>query len=284
MSSEADVRCIAMTGICAGRRGDVSLGDVIFADRLWSYDAGKKSVKSGVERFQGDQIQYSIPKTIHQRMQDLKIDETSWPIQRPELPGSPPFKIHVAPIGTGAAVVQDKNIFDYLSDDGMRKVLGIDMEASALGAIGSFIGIPAIVAKAVSDFADDDKDDRFRHFASQASAQCMVQLLKNCADLIVKEDSCNSVISESYSDEDLIGFLAEEYPEPINARTVWRKAGGSNGDVANFSRPKDMWNDLWRRSCNGAIVTPSNLVQELVKDYPENPILKFYLQKICIEN
>ena len=33
--------CVAMCGICAGKRGDVALGDVIVADRLYSYDHGK---------------------------------------------------------------------------------------------------------------------------------------------------------------------------------------------------------------------------------------------------
>jgi nucleoside phosphorylase len=36
-----DVRCLAMCGVCGGRRGEVTLGDVIVADRLWTYDAGK---------------------------------------------------------------------------------------------------------------------------------------------------------------------------------------------------------------------------------------------------
>ncbi|MCC6559707.1 MAG: phosphorylase, partial [Polyangiaceae bacterium] len=35
------VRCLAMCGVCAGRRGDVELGDVIIADRMWTYDTGK---------------------------------------------------------------------------------------------------------------------------------------------------------------------------------------------------------------------------------------------------
>src|SRR4051812_5133660 len=30
--------CIGMCGVCAGRRGSVELGDVIVADRLWTYD------------------------------------------------------------------------------------------------------------------------------------------------------------------------------------------------------------------------------------------------------
>ena len=36
-----DPACLAMCGICAGNRKDVSLGDVIVADRVYSYDDGK---------------------------------------------------------------------------------------------------------------------------------------------------------------------------------------------------------------------------------------------------
>jgi hypothetical protein len=39
------VRCLAMCGVCAGRRGEVELGDVIIADRLWQYDTGKHKVE-----------------------------------------------------------------------------------------------------------------------------------------------------------------------------------------------------------------------------------------------
>src|SRR5262249_35850478 len=41
-----DVRCLAMCGVCAGRRGDVALGDVIIADRVWQYDAGKRKAET----------------------------------------------------------------------------------------------------------------------------------------------------------------------------------------------------------------------------------------------
>ncbi len=39
--------CLAMSGVCAGRRGKVCLGDVIFGKQLWSYDAGKTTVENG---------------------------------------------------------------------------------------------------------------------------------------------------------------------------------------------------------------------------------------------
>jgi nucleoside phosphorylase len=36
---EYEVACLAMCGVCAGRRGKVELGDVIVADRVWQYSA-----------------------------------------------------------------------------------------------------------------------------------------------------------------------------------------------------------------------------------------------------
>jgi hypothetical protein len=72
-----------MTGICAGRRGKVHLGDVIFADRLWSYDAGKSVVIDGVESFQGDQLQFRPNPKILQRMQSFKLEEAKWLNLRP---------------------------------------------------------------------------------------------------------------------------------------------------------------------------------------------------------
>lgn len=35
-------RCVAMCGVCAGRRGKVALGDVVAADRLYYHDTGKQ--------------------------------------------------------------------------------------------------------------------------------------------------------------------------------------------------------------------------------------------------
>lgn len=68
---ELHPKCLAMSGICAGRRGKTQLGDVIFADRLWSYDVGKRVVENGIEVFQGDTLQYKPSETIVQNMQRI---------------------------------------------------------------------------------------------------------------------------------------------------------------------------------------------------------------------
>ena len=43
--TELTPQCLAMCGICAGRRGKVSLGDVIVADRVYKYDSGKTTAE-----------------------------------------------------------------------------------------------------------------------------------------------------------------------------------------------------------------------------------------------
>ena len=50
-------RCLAMCGVCAGRRGDTTIGDVIVADRVWMYDTGKIKVEYDVEGKPVERIQ-----------------------------------------------------------------------------------------------------------------------------------------------------------------------------------------------------------------------------------
>jgi nucleoside phosphorylase len=84
--SAQPVKCIAMSGICAGRRGKVQLGDVVLADRLWSYDAGKSVVEDGKEVFQGDALQYRPSEIYVQHMQNIKTsDDNVWVSTRPNL-------------------------------------------------------------------------------------------------------------------------------------------------------------------------------------------------------
>lgn len=351
-------RCIAMSGICAGRRGKVSLGDVIFAERLWSYDAGKITVEDGVKKFQGDPIQYNPSKVWAQRMQHVAIPtpKTSWLISRPrlpldyqeewallrlyagdepsqhpdfnsecpnwsdvlqrlwkrkwlekplkltemgrqyaeelallhlaKLPAPPDFMIHVAPMATGAAVTEDAGIFLHLTDS-MRKVLGVEMEASALGAFGEVHDIPVVVAKGVSDYGDSYKDDRYRAFAARASAELLIAFLGNAADLLPIQNTPTGLASTNLSlpsvgnlSTDLINVLAEEYPDVQHARSLWQRAGGRASDVENLPRPRDLWQRLWQRSVQGASAQPVKLLQSALEDLPDNKVLHQYLAKL----
>jgi nucleoside phosphorylase len=84
------VRCLAMCGVCAGRRGEVALGDVIIADRMWTYDSGKRKVEVGedgqrVETDRKDMDMYRIaPPSWKQEAERFVVDPAaSWLSTRP---------------------------------------------------------------------------------------------------------------------------------------------------------------------------------------------------------
>lgn len=255
--------CVAMTGICAGRRGDVFLGDVIVASRLFNFDHGKLVTVTDdkgnrvTRRFREIET-YNLKKTWAMEATDFAEEDLAWmhqllggrplsldvqrmwllqtllshqlgngadPASHPDravccprwkkvlakvkedksvivksgimeltLEGrelalndrlenpdgperDPAFKVHVGPIGSGAAVVQDSGIFKQLADF-ERKILGLEMEAAAIGYVAENVGIPSIVVKAVADYADDEKDDSFRIFATRASIAFLIAFLK----------------------------------------------------------------------------------------------------------
>ncbi len=249
-------RCLAMCGVCAGRRGDTTIGDVIVADRVWMYDAGKLKVEYNaegkpVERIQGDITTYNLRADWKKAAQSFHVPPdivASWgprpvptdmqaywileqlvkgedPRKHPEkkstvpnwgqvlelvwkkgwleegsltlteagkkhinrvllkhddvLPKLAPFEVRVGPIGTGNKVIQDPLIFERLSTT-MRKVLGLEMEAMAVGAVAHDHqdDIRFIVMKAVMDHADEWKNDTAKTFAARASAECLITFLR----------------------------------------------------------------------------------------------------------
>jgi hypothetical protein len=184
-------------------------------------------------------------------------------------------------MATGATVAEDAGIFSRLAES-MRKVLGVEMEASALGALGEVYDIPVLVAKGVSDYGDAFKDDRYRNFAARASAECLISLLRNGVGLLPNRDTeVRSVVKSTQTSTidipfDLIQVLAEEYPDVHDARALWQRAGGKASEVENISRPRDLWQRLWLRSMQGASARPGTLLQEALKDLPDNAVLLRY--------
>lgn len=251
---------LAMCGMCAGRRGDVFLGDVIVADRVFSYDHGKliASTREGrrvaeicrdietynLEKAWAMDAAYFVPESPSQKRLTAErpvslSSQAAWllrsvyahqlegaeaPQSHPErskhcrdwakaldslqrsrlvavrkgqlqvaskgrqkvleerlrhvdgVPPDPPFRIHVGPIATGKTVRQDPDIFRRLAKF-ERKILGLEMEAAAIGFVAERSGIPSIIAKAVSDYGDAEKDDGFRQFACRASAEFLLAFL-----------------------------------------------------------------------------------------------------------
>ncbi|MEW5733371.1 MAG: tetratricopeptide repeat protein [Thermodesulfobacteriota bacterium] len=99
-----------------------------------------------------------------------------------KLPEPDAWKIHVGVMGTGSAVVtlageKRSAIWDELENRD-RNVLGLDMEASAIGYSGDAMNIPFLVVKGVMDHADQWKNNKFRKFAARAAAEVLIAFLR----------------------------------------------------------------------------------------------------------
>lgn len=89
------------------------------------------------------------------------------------------FRLRAAPLATSNQLVRDEVVWDTLQNIN-RDVAGLEMEASAIGAVAERNGISEwVVMKGVMDFAHRDKDDRFKQFAASASAETLIAFLRN---------------------------------------------------------------------------------------------------------
>jgi nucleoside phosphorylase len=91
-----------------------------------------------------------------------------------------PCQIKVGPIASGNVVVKDGITWNSLKRWGVRSVLGLEMEAAAIGSTAHRLGVPLwVIAKGVMDYADPRKDDRYKPFAARASAEVLLRFLVN---------------------------------------------------------------------------------------------------------
>lgn len=109
------------------------------------------------------------------------------------LPEPPRFQIHVGPLATGNSVVKVPGFFDRLASQ-QRGVLGLDMEASAIGLAAHVQEVPRmIVVKGVLDNASPAKSDHVREFAARAAAEVLIGFLRE--HLEPREPSAAEIVS-----------------------------------------------------------------------------------------
>jgi nucleoside phosphorylase len=71
LTRELSPRCLAMCGICAGKRDDVFLGDVLVADRVFRYDEGKLKVQREDKVFQPDLTTFNLKPKWKTAVQEM---------------------------------------------------------------------------------------------------------------------------------------------------------------------------------------------------------------------
>lgn len=176
---------VIMTGICAGVKGDVNLGDIIIAQNVFDYGSGK--ITHG--KLQPDYSPVQMNANLCNLLIDFSRDKDNlssiladWPIET----GKPQtiLKAWVGSFASGAAVVADDNVVvDILSHK--RKLYGIDMEAYGVARATvevSTKNAKFLIIKGVADFADENKGDNIREFCAYASASFVKKFISKFVD------------------------------------------------------------------------------------------------------
>lgn len=86
----------------------------------------------------------------------------------------------VGPLASGAAVVADDVVVAGILEH-KRTLIGLDMEAYGVARAvheGGRKQTNATIVKAVTDFGNLNKDDKYRWFASYASARFAIEFLR----------------------------------------------------------------------------------------------------------
>ncbi len=252
MLEEFTPQFAAMTGICAGDKKKVTLGDIIVAKEAFLYDTGKVVIgEDGRQELQRDtqpwrppiEVVHFVngfndwkdiveqeprpPSKLQQRdwllskllepktqrvddipdaelaehapdlikvLQELQSDPDAYithdrslkdparvrnlrfqrifPFQDPKHPG-----LYIAPIASGNAVRAD-NPFNAIRLP-VRDTIAVEMEgATFYRTLAEFNNIHSLLVKGVSDYADSNKDDTYRNYASKVSALYMLSFIR----------------------------------------------------------------------------------------------------------
>ncbi len=175
---------IVMTGIAAGIKGKVELGDVLVADPCWDWGNGKLTGDCEGSVFQPAPHPIPLAPKIRMKLQKVRdrtlyLDtiKNSWRGSKP----SAELKLRIGPVASGAVVLEDpKTIANIVLQQ--RETIGVEMEAYAVMVAPSLVTtneIVPIIIKSVCDFADPNKNDDWQDYASYTSANFAYSFIAN---------------------------------------------------------------------------------------------------------
>lgn len=179
---------VIMSGICAGIKGEVELGDILIADQVWDGSSGK--IKNDCENgalFQPDPKFKILDEEIKEKLLPIASRRKYLDEIRNEYPGTPPthiLKAHIGPMASVPAVIQSNDEIEKIKTVS-RKLIGIEMESYGV-FYSSDHGIkpkPKVISiKSACDFANEDKNDSYQDYAAYTSSSYIDKIIKNELD------------------------------------------------------------------------------------------------------
>jgi nucleoside phosphorylase len=183
-------RLVAMCGICAGVRGKVSMGDVLFVDPAWDFQSGKRVRDGENTQFSGRPHQIQAPHKIRRHVEQIRDDRQALTKLSAEFDGQAPgvTRVMLGPVASGSAVLADGEVVKEIRAQ-HQELIGIEMEAYGLYAAAHSASAPQpkfLAMKGVCDFADPDKGDDHQRYAAYASANVLRLLVERFGHRILE--------------------------------------------------------------------------------------------------
>lgn len=194
-------KCVIMTGICAGRKNAVSLGDIVVASQAWDYGSG--SIEEAPKLRNGKEIVFCpAPNYISMKANPTNVFDWYTPEKISILKGKlledakerldgklidiisseqkRETKVYQKTMATGAAVIKAEQFTNKFIKEQNRKYIGIDMETYGVYYATEHSGIKEFFAvKSVSDLADTEKNDVFQSYCAKLSAAVALHFIIN---------------------------------------------------------------------------------------------------------
>ncbi len=178
-------RYVVMTGITAGVKNKVNMGDAIVAEYTWDYGAGKEIVDAkGNKKHKNTIQQIHIDAALSNMIRQLQLDDKFIEAVKREATVRKPknkFQVILGAVASGAAVIADPDKVKDIIDNQVRDLVAVEMEIYGVyyAAKWAIRPRPLFVAiKSVCDYADAEKNDDFHEYAAYTSVKVFEKLAK----------------------------------------------------------------------------------------------------------
>lgn len=302
MLTEFAVREVAMVGIAGALNDDVGLGDVVIASKVDNYQQAAKAVAGeagGIDFllagnvFQGPRFLLQVARNMRRMPEtaDIFHEWQSGTTARREQLGLPSELAKdaadycVAPIASGDVVGAASEFARWLHTKRDRSLTAIEMEAAgaAYAAYARIQGVPVLVARGISDFADERKAEfdntvgphgkgAWRRYATMNAVDLLLRVLTCAATMTATPDVSRSDAQLATTVEELERLVVARYP---TAAAIERVLAHSDVDP----RMLDMSGAVLVAAHRGIQAARDqgklqHLIAAMQRDYPQDPELK----------
>lgn len=176
-------RYIVMTGIAAGIKGKVNMGDAVLAECVWDYGAGKEAVEGECAIHKNTIEQIQLDTSILNMVRKLSLDTIGLAEIKKQFMGAKPdheLRLHIGAVATGASVIANSKKVKEIQEQN-RNVIAIEMEIFGVYYAARWAVSPQpkyVAIKSICDFADEKKNDDLHRYASYTSAKIFEKLSK----------------------------------------------------------------------------------------------------------